>query len=122
LKDLYVYTLYEGGQLTKTIEKDVKVTREDKIVRKINADYRLSHGDYYLKCNLGNIEIMKAGYSNPQVIKVRYISFDINEITNEIRYKMSIPFLERYNTEQEQLREKINEFEVLKGQFYNVNR
>lgn len=108
MKILYIYQMSKYGKLNKVVWEDIKITRDEgKIVDKRNATYNLSHGIYKYKENID--KVIECGD-----LWVEYISFDLKEITPEIKALLIEPFITKYKNEQKKLQEKINMWENMK--------
>lgn len=56
MKNLYIFTMKNNGDLKKEVWEDIKITRDKGlIVIKRDAEYRISHGRYKYKNNLDKV-------------------------------------------------------------------
>ena len=101
MKSLYIYTMDRDGKLNREVWEDVKITRDKGfIVTKRDSEYRLSHGSYKDKDFLNIVR----QYSS---CSTEYISFEVSEITQEIKEQMIEPFIDEYEEEVKVYQDKI---------------
>ena len=107
MKSLYIYTMDRNGKLDREIWKDVKVTRDEGlIVTKKDSKYNLSHSNYKDKKNLDKV-VRYTVYTS------QYISFEVSEITKEIKQQLAQPFIDGYKEDIQKWKQKVNELEKL---------
>ena len=107
MKNLYIYTMNNNGELSKEVWEDIKITRDKGlIVAKKDAEYRLSHGSYKDKCNLDKV-IRYSAYNT------QYISLNVSEITKEIKQQLIKPFIDEYIRDIQKWKQRVGELEKL---------
>lgn len=102
MKNLIIYVMDNDGRIKNDIWKDVKVTRDGKIVDKINSEYNLSHGKYKYNEKLDTPYIVG--------ICVEYITFNDDLNINEIKELLTKPFIEAFNKSIEKINQEKEDF------------
>ena len=119
MKNLYIHTLNDSGNIHIKIWNDVKITRDKGlIVTKRDADFNISHGNYRYNIDLNKIKTISEGYmSSLKTVRTEYITFEEIKLTDDVKKQMREPFIEKYNNEINELKKQILELEENKHKF-----